>query len=182
MRKIEPFQDDILNDFVQDGFFLEFEKGSIDAARFREIICDHIGHIVKDDEIDKAMGDFLSDIPVKRFETLLRLKKSYNIFLLSNTNPIAMGKVRDIFSTYGIDINNCFDKMYLSYQMKMVKPNSDIFLKLLEDSGIKAEESLFIDDGEMNINTANSLGFKTLHFKKGIDLDSEIEKFLNEQK
>jgi len=58
--------DDILNDFVQDGFFLEFEKGAIDAARFREIICDHIGHIVKDYEIDNAMGDFLSDIPVKR--------------------------------------------------------------------------------------------------------------------
>ncbi|HBZ35855.1 MAG TPA: HAD family phosphatase [Rikenellaceae bacterium] len=174
--------DDILNDFVQDGFFLEFEKGAIDAARFREIICDHIGHIVKDYEIDNAMGDFLSDIPVKRFETLLRLKKSYNVFLLSNTNPIAMSKVRDIFSAYGIDMNDCFDKMYLSYQMKMVKPNNEIFLKMMEDSRIKAEESLFIDDGEMNINTANSLGFKTLHLKKGIDLDSEIEKFLNEQK
>lgn len=174
--------DDILNDFVQDGFFLEFEKGSIDAVRFREIICDHIGHSVKDEQIDSAMGDFLSDIPVKRFETLSKLKKSYNIFLLSNTNPIAMDKVKDIFSAYGIDMNDCFDKMYLSYQMKMVKPNSEIFLKLLEDSGIKAEESLFIDDGEMNINTANLLGFKTLHFINGIDLDREIEKFLNEQK
>jgi len=93
-----------------------------------------------------------------------------------------MSKVRDIFSAYGIDMNDCFDKMYLSYQMKMVKPNNEIFLKMMEDSRIKAEESLFIDDGEMNINTANSLGFKTLHLKKGIDLDSEIEKFLNEQK
>ena len=46
---------------------------------------------------------------------------------------------------------------------KITKPDPRLFGILLDRYGLKAEESLFIDDTAANIDTANALGFKTVH-------------------
>ena len=53
-----------------------------------------------------------------------------------------------------------FDKVYLSYQMKALKPSPAIFQQMIADSGMKPEESLFIDDSPRNIEAAHALGFQ----------------------
>jgi len=58
-------------------------------------------------------------------------------------------------------MNDYFDATYLSYQMKLAKPNKNIFLAVLADAQVKAEECLFLDDGIKNIETARLLGIQT---------------------
>jgi len=164
----------ILNDFVQHGFFLDFEKGIIDSVQFREIIRKYIGGYVSDEKIDKAMADFLAEIPLYKLKLIYRLKQSYNVYLLSNTNPIAMNQVRVLFSNCGYEMNDCFHKMFLSYEMKMAKPDAEIFEKLISETGINPVESLFVDDGSLNIKTAMLLGFKTLLASQECDLEKEV--------
>ena len=48
----------------------------------------------------------------------------------------------------------------------MLKPDSEIYIRLLEKFGLKAEECLFIDDSEANIRAAEALGFYGLVFDK----------------
>jgi putative hydrolase of the HAD superfamily len=55
-----------------------------------------------------------------------------------------------------------------------MKPDFDIFHKMIELSGINPGETLFIDDSEANITTGKTLGFKTFLFKKE-NRFSEIE-------
>ncbi|MCK9628733.1 MAG: HAD family phosphatase [Bacteroidales bacterium] len=164
----------ILNDFVQHGFFLDFEKGKIDSAQFREIIRKYIGSYVADHIIDKAMADFLADIPEYKLKLITKLKQSYNVYLLSNTNPIAMTQVKALFRNCGYEMDNCFHRMFLSYEMKMAKPDAEIFEKLISETGINPEESLFVDDGSQNIQTATSLGFRTLLASQECDLEKEV--------
>jgi len=59
--------DKILNNYLQEGFFLEFEKGTITEEEFRDIIRANIGKNVADQEIDKSMGDFLTEISTEKF-------------------------------------------------------------------------------------------------------------------
>ena len=54
-----------------------------------------------------------------------------------------------------------FEHIYLSYEMKMAKPDADIFQKVLDETGILPNETLFIDDSEANCRTAEALGIST---------------------
>jgi len=164
----------ILNEFVQEGFFLDFEKGLITAEGFRSFIRKNIVRAVTDQEIDGAMADFLVEIPKNKLDTIYKLKKNYKVFLLSNTNPIAINAVKGFFEVEGRKMEDYFHKMFLSYEMKLTKPNIQIFVKVLEIADIKAEETLFIDDGPSNLESASKLGYKTLLVTQESDLETEI--------
>jgi 2-haloacid dehalogenase len=57
-----------------------------------------------------------------------------------------------------------FAQIYVSGELRMIKPNDDIFEHVLEDTGLAAESILFIDDSAANIRTAERLGFVTHRF------------------
>ena len=52
----------------------------------------------------------------------------------------------------------------------MRKPDERIFNFLIQDNLIKAEETVFIDDYDINISAANSVGLRGLWLKPGQDL------------
>ena len=43
----------------------------------------------------------------------------------------------------------------------MAKPEPEIFKAILDDAGIEPEETLFIDDSEINCKAAQNLGIST---------------------
>ncbi len=57
-----------------------------------------------------------------------------------------------------------FDHRTWSYQLGVAKPDPKIYEHTLEKLGVCAEESLFIDDKQANIDAARKLGFKTMLF------------------
>ncbi|MEN6619144.1 MAG: HAD family phosphatase [Rikenellaceae bacterium] len=168
----------ILNEFVQEGFFLDFEKGLITEEEFRCFIRKNIYREVTDKDIDQAMANFLVEAPKDKLDTIYKLKKDYNVFMLSNTNPIAINAVKCFFEAGGRKMEDYFHKMFLSYEMKLAKPDIRIFSKVLEMAGIKAEETLFIDDGPANLESASKLGFITLLVSQESDLEAEIYSLL----
>ena len=148
--------------FGQKDFFLDFEKGHISVPEFRAEIRKLTQNSLSDHQIDTAWSSFLCDIPQQKFEMLLELKKKFRLLLLSNTNPlhIEVSTVNE-FARYGKKMTDVFEKCYYSYEMKMVKPDAEIFETLLNDAGVLAEECLFLDDGPKNIEMASKLGIQT---------------------
>ncbi len=103
-------------------------------------------------------------------ELIEKLKKDgHKIFLLSN---IAL-EFEEYFKTY--DFHKHFDGYILSGVERTVKPNDEIFKLLLERYSLKAEESIFVDDLEKNIEGAKRNGISGYLF----DGDSKnLEAFL----
>jgi len=66
-------------------------------------------------------------------------------------------------------VEDYFEKTYLSFEMKMTKPEPEIFKAIIEDAGIEPKETLFIDDSEMNCKAAQNLGISTYTAKEGED-------------
>jgi putative hydrolase of the HAD superfamily len=62
--------------------------------------------------------------------------------------------------------------------MKCTKPDALIFEKMILDSGINPSESLFIDDGIHNIETACKLGFKTYLAENGADWRRDVSRIV----
>ena len=173
---------DYLNAYAQKGFFAEFENGNIDAARFREIVKEYCSkENVQDEEIDSALNSFLTLVEPYKVELLLKLKEKYNMMLLSNVNPIAWSRCCELFAQAGgVDIEDVFEKLYLSYEMKNSKPGEEIYRQLLADSGAEPSETLFIDDSAANIETGARMGLKTLLYDVNTNLACEVEKALKE--
>jgi len=57
-----------------------------------------------------------------------------------------------------------FDVLVWSYQLRMAKPDPAIYRYALEKLGTRPEETLFIDDREVNVEAALALGMKALVF------------------
>ena len=152
-----PDVENLLHDCHQEGFFQLHEKGLISDAGFRERIRQAIGRPVTDEAIDEAWNSFLDGIPAYKLDFLLELRKHYTVCLLSNTNAIHWDYAcTHDFAQGGRRVEDYFDRIYLSYQLKMIKPDAEIFQAVLADAGLTPEETLFIDD-----RTARSLGIHT---------------------
>jgi putative hydrolase of the HAD superfamily len=163
IRNIEEF----IDPYRQRGIFHKIEDGSISREDFYKEICKLAGRTIDSREIDQGWFDFLMPVDQRKLDFISELRKKYRTLLLSNTNAIIMSWARsEKFSSAGKPLDCYFDGLYLSYKLGCMKPDPDIFLKMIEQSGINPEETLFIDDSEANINAGSSLGFKTFWFKK----------------
>lgn len=162
--------EELIGNYSQQGAFLQLESGQISTEKFRDIIRQEIKKPVTDKQIDDAFIAFLVDMPDYTLNMLSELKKQYRIFMLSNTNGIIMNYVRhNIFNREGLTIDDYFDRLFLSYEMGTVKPDSLIFEKVIEETGIDPTETLFLDDSKKNTEVAEKLGFKTFVVTQGQD-------------
>lgn len=64
----------------------------------------------------------------------------------------------------------------LSYRDKLIKPQREIYQLLLERYGLKAEESVFLDDTEKNLSGAEKLGIRTILFQSREQAVEDLEK------
>lgn len=160
----------LLGIYGQQGIFMQQEKGLITSAEFRDGIRKLINKDVTDEQIDTAWNSFLVDIPTTKLDLLLKLREKYVVYLLSNTNEIHWEwSCQHAFPYRGFQAADYFEKIYLSYEMKMLKPDREIFSAVLNDAGIDPKETFFIDDSEANCTTAASLGISTYTPKAGED-------------
>jgi FMN phosphatase YigB (HAD superfamily) len=152
----------------RDKVFIPFEIGNISPEEFRNNIRKLSPNPLTDNMIDGAWNAMLGVLPEERWKLLESISLSYRTFLLSNTNAIHLNYyfnyLKGIYGTYGY--NHLFEKTYFSHEIHLRKPNADIFEYVMHDSGIKPQETLFIDDFIENIETARKLGFHTVHLTK----------------
>lgn len=153
--------DDYLGEFRQKGIFLELEEGKISREDFYRELRALTGKNISTEDMDSAWMAFLLDITEYKYQMLKDLRTKYNVYLLSNTNPIVMEwAFSSDFSPSGENIHAFFDKCYLSYEIGCAKPDKKIFEHVIKDAGIDPTETLFLDDGAANIEIAKELGFQ----------------------
>lgn len=169
-----------LDSYTQTGIFGELESGKINGEQFRTELEKLAGQPITHQDCCYAWQGYCKELPQRNLDCLTRLRtKGYKVILLSNTNPLMMEwAMSNDFDGKGNPIQSYFDSMYLSYECKMMKPEPALFQKVLRDENIRPEETLFVDDGELNIATAKQLGIQVFCPPNGSDWTKEIERFL----
>jgi putative hydrolase of the HAD superfamily len=163
--------DDSLNAYRQNGIYRALEMGEISLEVFYAFFRRRNGSDASDAEINNAWLGFMKEVSLAKLQLLEDLRaRGYKLYLLSNTNTVIMQWARSTaFSAAGKPIDAYFDRMYLSFEMHYMKPDPQIFQRMTADAGILPEETLFIDDGRENIQTAKKLGFHTFWPANGDD-------------
>ena len=173
--------EDLIGLYHQQGVFLEVEDGTIDREGFYAKMREICGKDIPSEKMDEGWLAFITDTPQYKLDFINELRSKYKVSMLSNTNPIIMGWAKsEEFTEAGRPVDAYFDELYLSYEMKVVKPSRKIFEMMIEQSGMNPSETLFLDDGAGNIAIAKEMGFHTYQPANGEDWRHVFEHYTNE--
>ncbi len=178
LKQLGVFQAErLFTDFSASNILHKLETGKCSNNEFFSFIKQHSIKNINFNQINEAWNAMLLDIPAERIELIKQLKTNFKIYLLSNTNHIHYKHFQLIFcsATNAISIENFFVKTFFSFEIKLRKPNIDIFKFVLNDQNLKAEETLFIDDSLENIEAAKLLGLKTYWLTNELENNFDIK-------
>ncbi len=135
---------------------------------------------VTEEDILKAWNMILINFPEHRVDMVKSLSEKYRLFLLSNTNDIHIRHFEALFlDKYGFPLPDLFEKIYYSSVIGMRKPDINAFLHVLDDSGLKASETVMVDDRRDNCEGAQSAGMKFILVPENTGLEKVIGQLLN---
>lgn len=104
-------------------------------------------------------------------QILKELKESgVKLFALSNWNAELYNRTLNDFPFL-----QWFDGKVLSGEVKMKKPDENIYNELLQRYRIHPSQALFVDDSEKNVETAHKLGIRSHRFTTPELLRKELE-------
>ena len=156
---------EVIRRFRSAPGFDVYEKGLMTDNEFRDFVRATYNVTASDAEIDRCWNAMLLGIPVEKLELLLRLKKKYKVYLLSNTNEIHLEYInskllKPVTGESNLDVY--FHKAYYSQRMLKRKPEPEIFQQLMEENNLSPAQTLFLDDNSSNIESASKLGIQTV--------------------
>ena len=152
-----------------DTLAKQYETGLITSNEFIKTLNALYPKATETDLI-VAWNSILLDFPEYRLEFLEQLKEKgiYRLFLLSNTNDLHIGHVVETMGKKRFErFRSCFEGFYLSHEMKMRKPNAEIYEYVLDQNTLIPEETLFIDDTKDNTDSAKKLGIQCWNLQVG---------------
>ena len=146
-----------------DSVFENLETGKISEKEFYNNIKTLGKNAVSSAQVRDAWNALLLDFRTESLAFLNKIAPKYKLYLLSNTNSIHFTAFTQRFSGANEkrSFNDFFTKAYYSHIIGLRKPGKEIYSYVLEDAGITAAETLFIDDLELNIEGARSVGIQT---------------------
>lgn len=169
--------DQILDPCHQKGVIGDMEEGKVTADEFRNYVLAHSREGVAAEDVDKALYKILSSIEPYKIDMLRALSEKYDIYMLSNNNPIATKRASDMFAQMGFPMEENFKKCYLSFEMKMLKPSAEFYKAVMADIALPADEMIFIDDSKSNVEAAVAAGLPAVWYQPGTDLRETLKQF-----
>ncbi len=147
----------------QNKTFDLYEKGLITSDEFRQELNNALKSPVSREILDNSWNAMLLDLPPARLDLLKKVKQTHRTFLLSNTNEIHIQWFSNALQQQigAPDLSGFFEKVYLSYEIKLRKPDAAIFQYVLDNNQLDPAETLFIDDSPQHIEGAKKLGIHT---------------------
>lgn len=138
----------------------EFDKGEFTDE---EILERFIGNKPKyENEIRKVFENVGNTVIPYEYSVPLisELKeKGFHIYVLSNFPKRTFEQCRQ-----RMEFLDLVDGGVISYQVKQIKPEKEIFETLIKKYNITPEKAVFFDDSIKNIEAARKIGFQGIHF------------------
>lgn len=140
-------EEEILQAFIEND--TEYEKEIRD-------VFEHMGGVIKTYAYTRSW--------------LMHLKKcGFKIYYLSNFSEPLYKKCEK-----EMDFLDLMDGGYMSWQLKMLKPEPEFYQKLLADFKINPERAVFLDDMLDNVAEARAQGIHAVHFKDRKEVLKEL--------
>ncbi len=136
---------------------LRFMKSDLTPREFYQAVLERYPCQLSFEEFFNIWLELIGDLKEGMSALLKALSTRYTLALCSNTDPIHWQRV--IGNNPEMQL---FRHYYLSFQLKLLKPDSAIFEYIVQDLQTRPAECVFIDDTEANTVAAKQIGFRTI--------------------
>ena len=171
--------DEIIDACHQKGIYGDLEEGTLEADEFRKIVLAGSWPGSTPEQVDQAMSHILVGIAPYKIQLLKELACKYDLYMLSNNNPICLPFSRKMFEDAGAPLESIFKKSFFSFEMKALKPSESFYKAVIEQIGLPSEEMLFIDDSMKNVEGSIAAGLPAVYYEPGTDLAALVYEILN---
>jgi 2-haloacid dehalogenase len=173
-RKIFDGDEEAMERFLSEICTSEWNARQDEGRPFAEATEELVTRHPEQAEFIKAFFDrwpeMIGGAIEQTVEILDELKRTgYKIYALSNWSAETFPHARKRFAFL-----DWFDFTVISGEIGLVKPSREVFDFLLEKTGRRAEECVFIDDSTANVIAARALGFDAIHFCSPLQLRDEL--------
>ncbi|MBK9336544.1 MAG: HAD family phosphatase [Lewinellaceae bacterium] len=161
--------------------FRLYEVGGLSTEEFVDTLCRAAEPPLRSEDVVAAWNSIFIGMPPERFEMLLRLRRRYNVFLLSNINDLHANWIDAYMAReHGLSDfqTRYFDAVYYSHLLRLRKPDRDIYEYVLADAELVPEQTVFIDDLTPNIEAARQAGITGILKTPDVDIMVLMEDFL----
>lgn len=172
--------DELIDPCHQKGIYGDLEEGTLPAEDFRRMVLEDSRPDSSPELVDEAMWHILVGVSPYKAELLNRLSRRYDLYLLSNNNPICMPRSRRLFEEAGAPLDKVFRKCFLSYEMKALKPSESFYRSVMEQIGLPSEQMIFIDDSQKNVDGSMDAGLPAVYYEPGTDLSALLAEVLDD--
>lgn len=140
----------------------DYQTGDITTEELLETILPECRPGTTREQLVEAWNHCLVSIPRERLETVRRWReKGHRTYMLSNTNDLHWRYISTrCFGGEGLGLEDCFDGVFLSHEMRLAKPDAEIYRRMLETLGVRAEDCWFVDDAQVNVEAARKEGLQ----------------------
>lgn len=145
--------------------WVELDRGAISEAEALAAVCARIP--AHSEYVKQAMTGWFNQLkPLEGMYELVRdvKQKGYHLYLLSNASPRIYQYMDQIPAI------RFFDGYLISCDIKVNKPDPEIYQSLMRKYDLIAQECLFIDDLPQNVAGAKTVGLQGYVFKGAADL------------
>lgn len=172
----ENIRNDFLNKIFKSKEWLDLDRGILTYNEAKKIFKEKIPNasIEIDKYFDIDIYNMLGEIK-ENTALIQNLKSKYNLYILSNFHKNAFENLNKKYEFF-----KYFDGHVVSCYYNQLKPEVEIYENILNKFNLIPSETLFIDDTEVNIKMAKSLGINGLHLKDYTQLKENLIKLLGE--
>lgn len=147
----------------QKGIFMRLEEGTVSKEEFAAEVLKMCRPGTTEDDVAHAFRRLLVGVAPYKVDLLKELAARYDLYLLSNNNEISMPESKRIFESLGIPMDRIFKKLFLSYEMKMLKPGDAIFQTAIAEisrisGGSRHTDSMSDDSSIADTHSGTSIG------------------------
>ncbi len=137
---------------------LQFMKGELTPREFFEQVLKRYPCQLSYTEFYEIWLLILGRLKLGMAALLKEFATTHHLALCSNTDPIHWQAALTANPEMQF-----FRHRYLSFELKLLKPDPAIFEYILRDLQCSPAECVFIDDTRANIFAAEQIGFRTIH-------------------
>lgn len=145
--------------FTMGEAFHQHERGEISDEAFAEAMCHEMDLPLSYEQFAHGWQAVFVALRPEVVDTMNKLREQgHRVVVLSNTNRLHTTFWPDEYP----QIQLAADKIYLSQEMGMRKPEARIYQAVLQAEGFSAANTVFFDDNADNIEGANQLGITSI--------------------
>ncbi|MGU3416285.1 glucose-1-phosphatase [Enterobacteriaceae bacterium C34A] len=145
--------------FVMGEAFHQHERGEISDEAFAEALSQEMELPLSYEQFEHGWQAIFVGLRPEVIAIMHKLREQgHRVVVLSNTNNLHTTFWPDEFP----QVREAADRVYLSQEMKMRKPEARIYQRVLEDEGFSAADTVFFDDNADNIEGARQLGINSI--------------------